>query len=105
MEMAQVSSFLDALPEGLQTRIGESGLRLSGGQRQRIAIARALYHEPELLILDEATSALDNDTEKAVIDALAALRGRLTIIMIAHRMTSLRYCDRVISLDNTESVS
>jgi len=105
MEMAQVSSFLEALPEGLKTRIGESGVRLSGGQRQRIAIARALYHQPELLILDEATSALDNDTEKAVIDALAALRGRLTIIMIAHRMTSLRYCDRVISLDNTESAS
>lgn len=105
MDTAQVSSFLNTLPDGVNTRLGESGIRLSGGQRQRIAIARALYRQPELLILDEATSALDNDTEKAVIDALAALRGRLTVIMIAHRMTSIRHCDRIISLDTQESAS
>ncbi len=99
MELAQVTTFLDSLPEKEHTVIGEGGLRLSGGQRQRIVIARALYREPELLILDEATSALDNDTEKAIIDALKTLKGKLTIIMIAHRLSSIEHCDRVISLD------
>jgi ABC-type bacteriocin/lantibiotic exporter with double-glycine peptidase domain len=99
MELAQVTAFIDSLPEKENTVIGEAGLRLSGGQRQRIVIARALYREPELLILDEATSALDNDTEKAIIDALKTLKGKLTIIMIAHRLSSIEHCDRVISLD------
>ena len=99
MELAQVTAFIDLLPEKENTVIGEAGLRLSGGQRQRIVIARALYREPELLILDEATSALDNDTEKAIIDALKTLKGKLTIIMIAHRLSSIEHCDRVISLD------
>jgi ABC-type multidrug transport system fused ATPase/permease subunit len=99
MNMAQVTDFIESLPDREYTVIGEGGVRLSGGQRQRIVIARALYHEPELLILDEATSALDNDTEKAVIDALKALKGKLTIIMIAHRLSSIEHCDRVISLD------
>ncbi|MBR2428034.1 MAG: ABC transporter ATP-binding protein [Lentisphaeria bacterium] len=99
MNMAQLTDFIESLPDREYTVIGEGGVRLSGGQRQRIVIARALYHEPELLILDEATSALDNDTEKAVIDALKALKGKLTIIMIAHRLSSIEHCDRVISLD------
>ena len=99
MDLAQVTTFVDSLPEKENTVIGEAGLRLSGGQRQRIVIARALYREPELLILDEATSALDNDTEKAIIDALKTLKGKLTIIMIAHRLSSIEHCDRVISLD------
>lgn len=100
MELAQVTAFVDSLPQKENTVIGEAGLRLSGGQRQRIVIARALYSEPELLILDEATSALDNDTEKAIIDALKTLKGKLTIIMIAHRLSSIEHCDRVISLDD-----
>lgn len=99
MNMAQVSDFVNTLPDRENTMIGEGGVRLSGGQRQRIVIARALYHEPELLILDEATSALDNETEKAVIDALKTLKGKLTIIMIAHRLSSIEHCDRIISLD------
>lgn len=99
MEMAQITDFLPSLPQGVDTMIGEGGVRLSGGQRQRIAIARALYHDPELLILDEATSALDNETEKALIDALKMLKGRLTIIMIAHRLSSIEHCDRVIDLN------
>ncbi len=100
MELAQVTEFLSALPQGTETVIGEGGVRLSGGQKQRIAIARALYHNPEILILDEATSALDNDTEKALIDALGNLKGKLTILMIAHRISSTRYCDRTVSMES-----
>lgn len=99
MALAQISDFVESLPLGLHTPVGEGGCRLSGGQRQRIAIARALYFSPELLILDEATSALDDETEKAFIDAIALLKGRLTILMIAHRQSSLRHCDRTISLE------
>ena len=99
MKTAQIFDFVQTLPEKEYTTIGEFGMRLSGGQRQRIAIARALYQQPELLILDEATSALDNETEKAFIDALHALKGSITIIMIAHRLSSLEYCDRTIALE------
>ena len=98
MRLAQMEDFIASLPEGLDTRIGESGARLSGGQRQRIAIARALYHAPELLVLDEATSALDQETEKNFIDALQTLKGRFTIIMIAHRLSSIAHCDRVVQI-------
>lgn len=98
LEMAQLKEFADSLPEGVETEIGERGVRLSGGQRQRIGIARALYRNPEILALDEATSALDNDTEKAFVDALKKLKGKLTIIMIAHRLTTVENCDKVISL-------
>ena len=99
MKMAQIFDFVQTLPKKENTVIGEMGTRLSGGQRQRIAIARALYQQPELLILDEATSALDNETEKAFIDALNSLKGSITMIMIAHRISSIQYCDRVIALD------
>lgn len=99
MKMSQIHNFVQTLPEKENTRIGEMGNRLSGGQRQRLAIARALYQNPELLILDEATSALDNETEKAFIDALQTLKGSLTIIMIAHRLSSIQYCDRTIRLE------
>ena len=90
-------SFADALVK--QLTHGGFGARISGGQKQRIAIARALYSEPELLILDEATSALDDDTETALIDALNSLKGKLTILMIAHRAGSIRHCDRRIELN------
>ena len=99
LELAQIADFVDSLPDGLNTRLGEFGARISGGQKQRIAIARALYSEPELLILDEATSALDDDTEAALIDALNSLKGKLTILMIAHRAGSIRHCDRRIELN------
>ena len=98
IQLAQLKDLVQSLPEGLNTRIGEAGIRLSGGQRQRIAIARALYHNPELLVLDEATSALDQETERDFIEALQALKGKFTIIMIAHRLSSIQYCDRVIQL-------
>lgn len=96
---AQLESFLAGLPDGLETYVGERGVRLSGGQRQRIGIARALYRRPRLLILDEATSALDEATETAVLAALQALRGDLTLITVAHRATTLAACDRLIRVE------
>jgi ATP-binding cassette subfamily C protein len=96
---AQLESLIQELPEGLDTVVGERGVRLSGGQRQRIGIARALYNNPQVLIMDEATSALDNITEKFVIEAIEQLRGDRTIIMIAHRLTTVQNCD-VIYLMN-----
>ena len=105
VRMAQADSFIEALPEKDLTVVGERGVRLSGGQRQRIAIARALYNQPQLLVFDEATSALDNETEKALIDALKALKGKITILMIAHRLSSIEHCDRIISLDSPGGAS
>ena len=98
VKMAQLDDLIKTLPDGLQTRVGENGVRLSGGQRQRIGIARALYREPELLILDEATSALDNETEKAFMDAIYSLQGKLTLILIAHRLTTTQYCNKVVDM-------
>jgi len=93
------------LPQGYDTEVGERGVRLSGGQRQRIGIARALYHDPELLILDEATSALDNLTEQAVMDAVNNLGRRKTIIVIAHRLSTVRACDRIVLLEHGRIVA
>ena len=96
---AQLLDFARALPHGLDTKLGEQGQRFSGGQRQRIGIARALYHSPDLLVLDEATSALDLQTEQDFNDAIKALHGQLTLIIIAHRLSTVRICDRLILLD------
>lgn len=98
VEQAQLTELVDELEEGLDTQIGEMGIRLSGGQRQRIGIARALYHNPEVLVLDEATSALDNDTEKAVMDAIESLHGKMTLIIIAHRLSTIKDCDYVYEI-------
>lgn len=98
---AQLQEFVDGLPDGLLTNIGENGVRLSGGQRQRIGIARALYNEPQVLILDEATSALDNDTEFAVMKAIDSLFGNKTLIIIAHRLSTIENCDIVYEVRKT----
>lgn len=95
---AQLESIISKLPDGLETELGEQGLKISGGQRQRIAIARALYFEPEILVLDEATSALDTETETAVMEAVDALKGKKTLIIIAHRLSTIANCDRVFEV-------
>jgi ATP-binding cassette subfamily C protein len=109
LEAAQEAQILDfiekELPQGLQTTIGERGVRLSGGQRQRIGLARALYPRPQILILDEATSALDHQTELAVMETIHRLQGTLTIITIAHRLSTLERCDRIIRLEHGRPIS
>lgn len=97
---AQLYDFVEGLPEGLNSYVGDRGVRLSGGQRQRIGIARALYHDPQILVLDEATSALDNDTESAVMEAIDNLQGQKTIIIIAHRLTTIRNVDIIYEVSN-----
>lgn len=99
LKEAQLDEFIKTLPEGLETGIGERGIRLSGGQRQRIGIARALYNDPEVLILDEATSALDNDTEAAIMDSINRLHGKKTLIIIAHRLQTIEKCDMVFRVE------
>jgi ATP-binding cassette, subfamily B, bacterial PglK len=103
--IARIDQFIrDDLPQGYQTHVGERGVRLSGGQRQRIGIARALYHDADLIVFDEATSALDNLTEQDVMDAIDALPGDKTVLMIAHRLSTVRRCDRIIVLDRGKLV-
>jgi ATP-binding cassette subfamily C protein len=98
VRMAQLEEFVASLSRGLDTLVGERGMRLSGGQRQRVGIARALYREPEVVIFDEATSALDNQTERALISAIDALRGEKTLVIVAHRLSTVRACDRLVFL-------
>ncbi len=100
LEEAQLKEFVEGLPEGLDTKIGERGVRISGGQRQRIGIARALYHNPDILVLDEATSALDNDTEAAIMDAINHFHGKKTMLIIAHRLKTIENCDLVYRVEN-----
>ena len=99
MKAAQLEEFVKTLPEGLETIVGERGIRLSGGQRQRIGIARALYHDPGVIVLDEATSALDGSTETEVMEAIHALRGTKTLIIVAHRLSTVESCDRIFRLE------
>ncbi|MEA2092566.1 MAG: ABC transporter ATP-binding protein, partial [Patescibacteria group bacterium] len=100
LKAAQLDEFVDKLKDKLNTFIGERGIRLSGGQRQRIGIARALYDNPEVLIMDEATSSLDNITEKFVIKAIEQLKKNRTIIIIAHRLTTVKNCDKLYIIKN-----
>jgi ATP-binding cassette subfamily C protein len=96
IKLAHLDAVIEQLPEGLDSLVGEHGVRLSGGQRQRVGIARALYHRPEMLVLDEATSALDNVLEREVSQAIATLGGQITMIIVAHRLSTARQCDRVV---------
>ena len=98
VRLAQLDRFIDRQRDGLGTVVGESGVRISGGERQRIGLARALYHDPAILILDEATSALDNTTERAVIEAVEGMRGQRTVVMIAHRLSTVRGCETLYYL-------
>jgi ABC-type multidrug transport system fused ATPase/permease subunit len=95
---AQIADYFESLPRQYDTQVGERGVRLSGGQRQRIGIARALYKQAEVIVFDEATSALDNETERAVMDAIENLGEDLTILIIAHRLSTLQRCDQVVEL-------
>ena len=104
LERAQLTEFVLTLTDGIYTKIGESGIRLSGGQRQRIAIARALYNDPDILVLDEATSALDNETETAVMEAIDSLHGEKTLIIIAHRLTTIRNCDNIYKVKDGKAI-
>ena len=105
LEAAQLRELVESFDKGLDVMVGERGIRLSGGQRQRIAIARALYHKPEVLVMDEATSALDNQTERHIVEALEQLQGKHTMIVIAHRLSTVRNCDTLFMLDEGELVA
>lgn len=98
LKQAQLEEFVKQLPDGLDTLVGERGVRFSGGQRQRVAIARALYYNPDILVLDEATSALDNETEKAVMESIDMLQGNKTLIIVAHRLTTVQKCDIIYEI-------
>lgn len=100
LEMAQLNQVVDDLPDGLETVLGENGIRLSGGQRQRVALARTLYYDKDIIVMDEATSALDNETEHEIINAMRRLQGLKTIILIAHRLTTLEHCDVLFKMEN-----
>lgn len=104
LEQAQLKEFVEELPEKLDTILGERGIRFSGGQRQRIAIARALYYNPEILILDEATSALDNKTEEGIMEALEYLIGRKTLVIVAHRLTTIRKCNHIYEIKDGKAI-
>lgn len=104
LKQAQLMDFIETLPDGLDSLVGDRGVRLSGGQRQRIGIARALYHNPEILVLDEATSALDNETESAVMEAVDSLHGSKTILIIAHRLTTIQNADQIYEIADGKAI-
>ena len=95
IKSAQLSEFVESLPDGIHSSVGERGVRMSGGQLQRLGVARALYHDPSILVLDEATSALDTTTESGVMDAIRAMRGSKTVIIVAHRFSTVEHCNMI----------
>ena len=105
LKVAQLDKFVADLPNGLDTQVGERGARISGGQRQRLGIARAMFTRPHLLVLDEATSSLDGETEASIADAINALRGLTTVVMIAHRLSTVRNADMVVYLSEGKIVA
>ena len=104
-QQAHIAEFIESSPDGYNALVGERGVRVSGGQRQRLVIARALYRQASVLIFDEATSALDNTTEQSVMDAIEELGGDLTILIIAHRLTTVKHCDFIVELDQGRIVA
>ena len=105
LEVAQLSDFIQTLPQGVETQVGERGTKISGGQRQRLGIARAMFTKPKLLVLDEATSSLDGQTELEISDSINQLKGSVTVIVVAHRLSTVRNCDKVIYMANGEIIS
>jgi len=99
LKVAQLERFIASLPDGIDTQVGERGTKISGGQRQRLGIARAMFTRPHLLVLDEATSSLDGETEVSISEAIHSLRGATTVVMIAHRLSTVRDADMVVYLD------
>ena len=104
LEKASLTSLIEQLPDGVDTVLGERGVRLSGGQRQRIALARAFYHKRDILIMDESTSALDNETEKEIVNEIKRLKGDITMIVIAHRFSTIENCDVIYRMRKGEIV-
>jgi ABC-type multidrug transport system fused ATPase/permease subunit len=100
LQLAQLTELVKGLPNGLDTNVGERGAKLSGGQRQRLGIARALFTNPKLLVLDEATSSLDGQTESDISEAIRSLQGQVTVVLIAHRLSTVRTADQVLYLSN-----
>jgi ATP-binding cassette, subfamily B, bacterial PglK len=105
VESAQLAEFIGSLPQGIETPVGERGVRMSGGQLQRLGIARALYHNPDILVLDEATSALDSETEASVMDSVRSLKGQKTVIIVAHRFSTVRHCNMIYELQGGRIVN
>ena len=105
LDRSQLRQLVEQLPNGVETLLGENGIRLSGGQRQRVSIARAFYRGRHVLIMDEATSALDAETEREIVDEIERLKGTTTTLVIAHRLSTLRHCDRVYRLENGEMLN
>ena len=105
LKLANLDEFVQGLKNGVHTKVGERGVQLSGGQRQRIGIARALYHEADVLIFDEATSALDSNTENEVMNSIECLGRDLTIFIIAHRLSTLKGCDQLVEIDKSTIVN
>ena len=99
LKQARLTELIEQLPQGVNTVLGERGVRLSGGQRQRVALARAFYHERSVLVMDEATSSLDNETEQEIVEEIKHLKGQKTLIVIAHRLTTVKHCDRIYKLE------
>ena len=105
LKVASLDEFVMDLPEGLDSQTGDRGTQISGGQRQRLGIARAMFTKPKILVLDEATSALDGETESNISESIKLLKGGVTVIMIAHRLSTVKHCDEVVYMENGEIIS